>query len=36
LGREMYSLTIDQTLQHLEGVVSQVNTQVNSAVTANR
>jgi len=22
LGREMYSLTVDQTLQHLEGVVS--------------
>jgi hypothetical protein len=24
LGREMYSLTIDETLKHLEGVVSQV------------
>jgi hypothetical protein len=24
LGREMYSLTVDETLRHLEGVVSQV------------
>ena len=24
LGREMYSLTIDETLKHLEGVVSEV------------
>ena len=24
LGREMYSLTIDETLQHLEGVVAEV------------
>jgi hypothetical protein len=23
LGREMYSLTIDETLKHLEGVVAQ-------------
>jgi hypothetical protein len=26
LGREMYSLTIDETLKHLAGVVSQVET----------
>ena len=24
LGREMYSLTVDETLKHLEGVVAQV------------
>jgi hypothetical protein len=24
LGREMYSLTVEETLKHLEGVVSQV------------
>ena len=28
LGREMYSLTIDQTLRHLEGVVSEVEPSV--------
>jgi hypothetical protein len=30
LGREMYSLTVDQTLKHLEGVVGRV---VSSAST---
>ena len=28
LGREMYSLTIDETLKHLEGVVSEVESPV--------
>jgi hypothetical protein len=28
LGREMYSLTVDQTLKHLEGVITQVETPV--------
>jgi hypothetical protein len=28
LGREMYSLTIDETLKHLEGVVSDVESPV--------
>ena len=28
LGREMYSLTIDETLKHLEGVVSEVEPSV--------
>ena len=31
LGREMYSLTIDQTLQHLEGVVTDVEPPVTAA-----
>jgi hypothetical protein len=28
LGREMYSLTVDQTLKHLEGVIAQAETPV--------
>jgi hypothetical protein len=30
LGREMYSLTVDQTLKHLEGVVAQAETPVSA------
>ena len=32
LGREMYSLTIDETLQHLEGVVAEVESPVVAAL----
>ncbi|HKM86004.1 MAG TPA: hypothetical protein VJW96_07325 [Terriglobales bacterium] len=31
LGREMYSLTIDETLKHLEGVVAEVEPPVVAA-----
>jgi hypothetical protein len=31
LGREMYSLTVDETLQHLEGVVAEVEPPVTAA-----
>lgn len=31
LGREMYSLTVDETLTHLQGVVSQVEPEVASS-----
>jgi hypothetical protein len=31
LGREMYSLTIEETLKHLEGVVAKVEPPVPAA-----
>jgi|SRR5580658_3878391 hypothetical protein len=31
LGREMYSLTVDQALQHLQGVVAEVEPQARAA-----
>jgi hypothetical protein len=30
-GREMYSLTVDQTLKHLNGVVAEIETPVSAA-----
>ena len=33
LGREMYSLTVDETLKHLEGVVAQAEPEVTATAS---